>query len=158
MIGGGNSALQEALLLSDLASHVYVVQNLDFLTGEPALQDQLRARENVTVLTGRVVSELLGGEELTGIRIRKVDDGQIEELALDGLFIAIGLVPQNQIFAETVPLDAGGYVDADEHCTANKRGVFVAGDYRRKQIRQVTTAAADGAVAALAACEYLKKA
>ena len=158
VIGGGNSALQEALLLSDLASHVYVVQNLDFLTGEPALQDQLRARENVTVLTGRVVSELLGGEELTGIRIRKVDDGQIEELALDGLFIAIGLVPQNQIFAETVPLDAGGYVDADEHCTANKRGVFVAGDCRRKQIRQVTTAAADGAVAALAACEYLKKA
>ena len=158
VIGGGNSALQEALLLSDLASHVYVVQNLDFLTGEPALQDQLRARENVTVLTGRVVSELLGGEELTGIRIRKVDDGQIEELALDGLFIAIGLVPQNQIFAETVPLDAGGYINADEHCTANKRGVFVAGDCRRKQIRQVTTAAADGAVAALAACEYLKKA
>ncbi len=161
VIGGGNSALQEALLLSDVAGHVYVVQNLDFLTGEPALQDQLRARENITLLTGRVVTELLGDGELTGIRIRTADGSrsqeQEQELTLDGLFVAIGLVPQNQAFADTVRLDAGGYVDADEHCTAHERGIFVAGDCRRKQIRQVTTAAADGAVAALAACEYLKK-
>ncbi len=157
VVGGGNSALQEALLLSDVASHVYVIQNLDFLTGEQTLQTQLAARENVTVLTGCVVDGLLGGEELNGVRIRKETTGEIRELALDGLFVAIGLVPQNQAFADVVALDANGYVDADESCTTAVRGVFVAGDCRRKRIRQVTTAAADGAVAALAACDYLKE-
>lgn len=156
VVGGGNSALQEALLLADLAARVYVVQNLDSLTGEQTLQDQLVARDNVTVLTGRVVDGLLGGDELTGIRIRRTATDEVEELALDGLFVAIGLVPQNQAFADTVPLDEGGYVVADESCLTPAPGVFVAGDCRRKRIRQVTTAAADGAVAALAACEYLK--
>lgn len=157
VVGGGNSALQEALLLSDVASRVYVIQNLDFLTGEQALQTQLAARENVTVLTGCVVDGLLGGEELNGIRIRKEATGETRELALDGLFVAIGLVPQNQAFADVVALDSNGYVDADESCATATRGVFVAGDCRRKRIRQVTTAAADGAVAALAACDYLKE-
>lgn len=157
VVGGGNSALQEALLLSDVASRVYVIQNLDFLTGEQTLQTQLVARENVTVLTGCVVDGLLGGEELNGVRIRKEATGETRELALDGLFVAIGLVPQNQAFADVVALDASGYVDADEGCMTATRGVFVAGDCRRKRIRQVTTAAADGAVAALAACDYLKE-
>lgn len=158
VVGGGNSALQEALLLSDLAAKVYVVQNLDCLTGEPALQDQLRSRDNVTILTGRVVSELLGDGELAGIRIRETAGSRTEELALDGLFAAIGLIPQNQNFADTVRLDERGYVAADERCRTDAPGVFVAGDCRTKQVRQVTTAAADGAVAALAACDYLKNA
>lgn len=156
VVGGGNSALQEALLLADLAAQVWVVQNLAFLTGEQALQDQLAARDNVTVLTERVVDSLIGEDELTGIRIRQTETGAVEELALDGLFVAIGLVPQNAAFSDTVPLDAGGYVEADESCLTAAPGVFVAGDCRRKRIRQVTTAAADGAVAALAACDYLK--
>lgn len=157
VVGGGNSALQEALLLSDLAQHVYIIQNLGYLTGEQSLQDQLRARENVTVLTNRIVTELLGSEELVGIRIRQADGNQTETLDLDGLFVAIGLVPQNETFADLVKLDAGGYVDADESCITQTCGVFAAGDCRRKRIRQVTTAAADGAVAAIAACDYLKQ-
>lgn len=157
VVGGGNSALQEALLLSDLVSHVYLIQNLAYLTGEQSLQDQLRARKNVTILMNRTVTELLGDGELTGVRISQSDGHEIETLHLDGLFVAIGLVPQNGAFADLVRLDEGGYIDADETCMTPARGVFTAGDCRRKRIRQVTTAAADGAVAALAACDYLKQ-
>lgn len=156
VVGGGNSALQEALLLADLAARVYIVQDLDHLTGEQALQIQLTGRRNVTILTGRTVDALYGEDALTGIRIRERATGQAQDLAVDGLFVAIGLVPQNQAFADLVTLNAAGYVLADESCTTTTPGVFVAGDCRSKRIRQVATAAADGAVAALAACDYLK--
>ncbi len=155
VMGGGNSALQEALLLAELAEKVYVIQNLDFLTGEKKLVDKLAEKENVTVITGTVVDALLGEDEFAGVRIRKEADGKTSELALDGLFIAIGLVPQNERFADVLPLDGRGYADADESCTTPTKGIFVAGDCRSKRIRQVTTACADGAVAALAACDYV---
>lgn len=155
VVGGGNSALQEALLLADLAAEVTVVQNLDFLTGEQKLQEQLAARDNVTVITGAVVDGLLGDTALTSIRIRKTADGMVRELPLDGLFVAIGLVPQNEPFSAVLTLDERGYADADERCLTGTPGVFVAGDCRKKAIRQVTTAAADGAIAALAACDYV---
>ena len=155
VIGGGNSALQEALLLSDLAAKVTVVQNLDFLTGEQKLQEQLAARTNVEVVLGTVVDGLLGEEALTGLRLRREADGALSEIKLDGIFVAIGLIPQNEPFADLIALDARGYAAADESCTTGRPGVFVAGDARQKRIRQVTTAAADGAVAALAACDYI---
>lgn len=155
VVGGGNSALQEALLLADTAARVTVVQNLDFLTGEQKLQEQLSQRENVEVITGHVVDALFGEDALTGIRIRRVSDGDTTDLSVDGLFVAVGLVPQNTAFANILTLDPWGYAEADESCTTAVPGVFVAGDCRRKRIRQVTTAAADGAVAALAACDYL---
>ena len=155
VVGGGNSALQEALLLSELASKVYVIQNLDDLTGEMSLRDQLRAKDNVEILLGTVVDALHGEGELCGITVRRVASGEEDTLALDGLFIAIGLVPQNEPFAKLVELDDRGYIDADERCLTSVCGVFTAGDCRRKRIRQVATAAADGAVAALAACDYI---
>ena len=155
VVGGGNSALQEAILLSDLASRVTVVQNLDFLTGEQQLQDQLRAKPNVDILTGCVLDAYLGTDELTGIRIRNTHDGKLSELRVDGVFLAVGLIPQNEPFAGVLSLDERGYADADESCRTPTEGVFVAGDCRAKRIRQVTTAAADGAVAALAACDYI---
>ncbi|MBO4366039.1 MAG: FAD-dependent oxidoreductase [Clostridia bacterium] len=155
VVGGGNSALQEAILLSDLASRVTVVQNLDFLTGEQQLQDQLRAKSNVDILTGCVLDAYLGTDELTGIRIRNTHDQSLSELKVDGVFLAVGLLPQNEPFAGVLALDERGYADADESCKTPTEGVFVAGDCRSKRIRQVTTAAADGAVAALAACDYI---
>ncbi|MBE6778816.1 MAG: FAD-dependent oxidoreductase [Ruminococcaceae bacterium] len=155
VVGGGNSALQEALLLADLASKVYVIQNLDGLTGEQKLQEQLAARANVEIITGTVVDGFEGADTLTGVQVRRVADGQTRSIPLDGLFIAIGLVPQNEAFADLLGLDERGYVDSDERCLTATPGVFTAGDCRRKSIRQVATAAADGAVAALAACDYI---
>lgn len=154
VVGGGNSALQEAILLSDLAKKVYVVQNLDFLTGEKKLSDQLYKLENVEVITGVTVESFLGDSELKGIVI-KDSAGESRELSVDGLFIAIGLIPQNEAFKNVIELDDRGYAVIDETCESATRGIFVAGDCRTKKIRQVTTAAADGATAALAACDYI---
>ncbi len=155
VVGGGNSALQEALLLADQAKEVTVIQNLDFLTGEKALCDQLAAKDNVRVILGTVVTAVRGKDDLTGVETEKTADGTRAELPLDGLFIAIGLVPQNEAFASLIALDPRGYAVADESCVTGTPGVFVAGDCRTKKIRQVATAASDGAVAALAACDYL---
>lgn len=156
VIGGGNSALQEALLLSDLAEKVYLVQNLDYLTGEDKLQEQLKAKENVEIILGNVVDSLIGDTELSGINVKNAS-GEIRELTIDGMFVAIGLVPQNEPFAELINLNTWGYVDAGEDCLTSAEGIFVAGDCRSKKIRQVATAAADGAIAALAACDYVDR-
>ena len=154
VVGGGNSALQEALLLSDLAKKVYVIQNLDFLTGEKKLSDQLYAKENVEVILGTVVDSFNGDSELEGVTVSNTK-GEKTDIKLDGLFIAIGLIPQNEAFKNVIALNDYGYADADETCTTGTKGIFVAGDCRSKKIRQVTTAAADGAIAALAACDYI---
>ena len=155
VIGGGNSALQEAVLLSEQAKKVYVIQNFDFLTGESALQEQLNAKPNVEIILGSVLDAYLGEDEIKGVRIKREKDGELSEIALDGVFLAIGLIPQNEAFADIIPLDERGYAIADENCLLDG-GIFVAGDCRTKKIRQVTTAAADGAVAALAACDYIE--
>ena len=157
VIGGGNSALVEAVLLAELVKKLYIVQNLDYLTAEAKLQQQLLANDNVEVIYGVTVDSFLGEGELKGIRIKNEHDGSMRELALDGLFIAIGLIPQNEPFAAQIPLNAWGYADSDESCTTPAKGLFVAGDCRSKRIRQVTTAAADGAIAALAAADYIDK-
>ncbi|MBP3390155.1 MAG: FAD-dependent oxidoreductase [Clostridia bacterium] len=154
VIGGGNSALQEAILLSDLAKKVYVVQNLEFLTGEEKLQEQLKAKDNVEIILGTVVKELLGDAELVGIKVEN-QVGELRTLDIDGMFVAIGLVPQNEPFAEHIALNNWGYAEAGEDCKTSSEGIFVAGDCRSKRIRQVATAAADGAIAALAAVDYI---
>lgn len=154
VIGGGNSALQEAILLSDLAKKVYVVQNLDFFTGEQKLVDKLTAKENVEIILGNTVEELIGETELKGIVIKNAN-GESKTLNLDGMFVAIGLIPQNDAFKDIVQLDERGYIVSSENCLTNAKGIFVAGDCRTKSIRQVITAGSDGAVAALAACDYV---
>ncbi len=154
VIGGGNSALQEAILLAQGCERVYLVQNLDVFTGEEKLVEEMRATANIVPITGAVVDALIGDEALSGIRIRRGE--ALEELVIDGMFTAIGLIPQNDIFASLVKLNAYGYVEAGEDCLTSAEGIFVAGDCRSKRIRQVATAASDGAVAALAACDYLK--
>ena len=155
VLGGGNSALQEALLLSDLCSKVYVVQNLAYLTGEGKLADKLYEKENVEIITNTVITELLGDDELTGVVIKN-ENGDTRTLNISGLFVAIGLIPQNEAFANVLKLNPYGYADVDESCKADTKGIFVAGDCRSKRIRQVATACADGAIAALAACDYIE--
>ena len=156
MVGGGNSALQEALLLSEVCNHVTVVQNLAFFTGEKKLADALMVKNNVSVLFSTLVTgyESVDGV-LTGIRVKNSETGEEQSLKADGCFLAVGLVPENEIFAAYAQLDQRGYFASGEDCRTATPGVFVAGDCRAKTIRQVTTAAADGAVAALAACDYL---
>ena len=156
VIGGGNSALQEAILLSDLAKKVYLVQNLDFLTGEQKLQEKIAEKTNIEVILGHTVKSVVGDTTLKGIVIADASENQTQ-LDIDGMFVAIGLIPQNEPFANVVNLDERGYVASDENCLTNADGIFVAGDCRTKKIRQVATAAADGAIAALAACDYLDK-
>ena len=151
--GGGNSALQDAVLLSDLCSRVYLVHRRDSFRGEEALVDLLRGKENVEFVLNAVITELKGDSELSGITVEQ--DGVQREIPVSGLFVAIGHEPDLAAFADFLDRDARGYAASDEGCLTKTEGFFVAGDCRRKKIRQVTTAAADGAVAALAACRYL---
>lgn len=161
VVGGGNSALQEAILLSELAKRVYVIQNLSYLTGEEQLQQQLKAKDNVRILTDKTVYSFLGDKNFEGVVLRNEiegeENGEISDLPLDGLFVAIGLIPQNEPFEDIVKLNKFGYIVSDENCLTDVDGVFVAGDCRTKKVRQVTTATADGAAAAIAACEYVEK-
>lgn len=155
--GGGNSALQEALLLAEKCSEVIVLQDLEKCTGEQRLQDILFKRPNVRLMTGVHITALLQDNgSLTGLTIRH-DSGEIQEIACDGLFIAIGLIPRNEAFSPFADLNAFGYFDADERCLTRTPGVFVAGDCRGKTVRQLATAIADGASAALAACRFINE-
>ena len=155
MIGGGNSALQEALLLSEVCNKVTVVQNLAFFTGEKKLADALISKDNVEVFFSTVVAEYLSENgTLAGLRLRS-ENGEEQVLKLDGAFLAVGLVPENDAFAPLAALNDWGYFASGEDCATKTPGIFVAGDCRSKTIRQVTTAAGDGAVAAMAACRYI---
>ena len=156
VIGGGNSALVDALLLCESCERVYLVQNLPYLTGEERLQNMLMSKENVEIITSSVVDKLLGNESLRGIEISNTATGERRGLTVEGMFVCIGQEPSNDAFRDAVELNEGGYVIAGEDCTTKSDGgIFVAGDCRTKQIRQVTTATADGAVAALAACRLI---
>ncbi|MBQ7488621.1 MAG: FAD-dependent oxidoreductase [Clostridia bacterium] len=154
--GGGNSALQEAILLSDVCSGVTILQDLPFCTGEQRLQDILREKKNVRILTGvRITALNKDGSHLIGVTAQHVDSGIEELVPCEGLFVAIGLIPENDAFASLAALDSYGYFDSDEQCLTKTPGIYVAGDCRRKGVRQLTTAVADGATAALAACRGL---
>ena len=158
MIGGGNSALQEALLLSEVCRSVTIVQNLAFFTGEQKLADALSQKDNVKVLFSTVVSEYeTEGGKLVGLKLRSEETGAESRIAVDGAFLAVGLMPENEPFAALEKLNSWGYFDTDESCCTQTPGIFVAGDCRSKQIRQVVTASADGAIAAMAACRYIER-
>jgi len=155
MIGGGNSALQEALLLSEVCKKVTVVQNLPHFTGEQKLVDALSQKDNVTAIMGTVVTGYVTENgQLTGLDLRS-DDGSESSIKVDGAFLAVGLQPENKPFAALAELNDWGYFNADEDCATKTPGLFVAGDCRSKRIRQVVTAAGDGAIAAMSACRYL---
>ncbi|NLT39636.1 MAG: FAD-dependent oxidoreductase [Clostridiales bacterium] len=159
VVGGGSTAVQDALRLSQICEKVYVIyRRPDFFRAEIMSVEALRARENVRFLFNSEVTALFQENgSLTGVEVTD-KSGEKSRLDVDGLFIAVGLEPDNGIFSGLIPLDEGGYVQAGESCETPVPGIFAAGDCRTKTVRQLTTAMADGTVAGLAACRYIETA
>ncbi len=156
VIGGGNTALQDAVLLADICTEVTIVQNLAQMTGESKLVSKLETKNNVKFIFNTIVTELVGNDEgLTAIKLLNTSSEEYSTLEVDGIFVAIGQQPENEPFKNLTKLNDYGYIVADEGCLTDSKGIFVAGDCRTKTVRQITTATADGAVAALAACRYI---
>lgn len=155
VVGGGNTALEDALFLSDYCNKVYIIHRRETFRGEKQLEESLRAKENVVFLLNRVVEEIQGKETLESIIVKEKDGDKSDKISINGLFIAVGQVPDNDVFSNIVELDEYGYIAAGEDCKTNCEGVYAAGDCRTKSIRQLTTATSDGAVAALGACSYI---
>lgn len=150
VVGGGNTALEDALYLADLAEKVYLIHRRDTFRGEDATVQKLAARENVEFVYNSTVTALHAEKRLNAIDVTN-KDGSVRTIEVKGLFVAVGRIPENQNFASLVELDPAGYAVAGEDCRTKTPGVFVAGDNRTKNVRQLVTAAADGAVAATAA-------
>ena len=155
VVGGGNSALVEAMMLSEYCAEVTIIQNLAMLTGETKMVKALEAKSNVKMIFNTVVTGFEKDDVFKGVKLKNTETGEDFSLSLDGLFVAIGHVPENGAFQNVAALNDYGYIVADEACTTKTPGIFVAGDCRTKTVRQITTATADGAVAALAACRYI---
>ena len=151
--GGGNSALQDAILLSEKCSKVYLIHRRDSFRGEARLVEALREKANVEFVLNSAVTALEGEKELEAVVVES--EGRQRRIEVSGLFVAIGHRPDNDAFSALVELDSAGYALSGEDCRTVTVGVFVAGDCRRKSVHQLTTAVADGSVAALAACDYL---
>lgn len=155
VIGGGSTALQDAEFLSNYCKKVYLVHRRDEFRGEESIVRRLREKENVEFVLSATVNEILGDTVVEGVSLNNKKTGENFRLDVAGVFIAVGQIPQNEQFAETVKLDGAGFILASEDCMTSHPGIFAAGDCRTKEVRQLTTAAADGAVAALAACRYV---
>lgn len=152
--GGTRTALEDALYLADIAEKVYLIHRLDKFSGAEADFDRLKARDNVEFLLNTQITKLNADKKLESIEV-KSKDGTVQTVEVSALFVAVGRVPENQNFSAVIDLDDKGYAVADENCLTRTAGIFVAGDNRVKEVRQLVTAAADGAVAATAAVKYL---
>ena len=150
VVGGGNTALEDALYLSNVAKDVYLIHRRDLLRGDDKTINLLKERENIHFIFNSVITKINGDERIDSVIIN--DE---HELKIDGLFIAVGKIPENSVFKELIKLDENGYVSSS-NCHTNRRGIFVAGDIRGKDIRQLVTATSDGAIAASEAIKYLK--
>lgn len=151
--GGGNTALEDAAFLSNYCERVYLIHRRDTFRGEEKLVSELRERENVEFLLNKTVQGLEGEPTLQAIILHDTITGGETRLEVNGLFVAIGQMPETEVFAGLVERDEKGYIVAGEDCRTSVGGIFAAGDCRKKTVRQLTTAAADGAVAALAAAQ-----
>lgn len=155
VIGGGNVAAEDAILLSRTCKKVYVIHRRDQMRADQILQEKLFACENVEMIWDTVPVSIEGEEMVSGIKLQNKKTGEEKELSLDGVFIAVGIVPNTELFGNLVKLDESGYIVAGEDCVTSTPGIFAAGDIRTKQLRQVITAAADGANAVISAEKIL---
>ena len=153
--GGGNTAIEDAMFLSNYCSKVYVIHRREGFRAENETLESLRKKENVEFVLNASITSILGEDRLSGIEVTDKNSGEKKEIKIDGLFIAIGQEPDNKDFEELVDLDKGGYIIAGENCRTKTEGIYTAGDCRTKDVRQLVTAASDGAIAALAACSFI---
>ena len=152
VVGGGNTALEDALYLSDIASKVYLIHRREEFRGEESTLNLLKKKGNIEFILNSNVTKLVGNDKLEKIIVN--DD---KEMEVSGLFIAIGKIPENENFRKLIDLDDNGYIDSSEDCHTNVSGIFVAGDARKKDLRQLVTATSDGAVAANEAIKYINE-
>ena len=155
VVGGGNTALEDALYLAELVNKVYLIHRRDSFRGEEATVARLKEKENVEFVFNSTVTALLGEKRLSGVEVTDKFSGEKRVLEVKGLFVAVGRIPENESFGSLIELDESGYAVAGENCRTRVPGLFVAGDNRSKELRQLVTAAADGAVAATEAVKYL---
>ncbi|MBR0414572.1 MAG: FAD-dependent oxidoreductase [Clostridia bacterium] len=154
VVGGGNTAIDDAVYLADIAADVYLIHRREEFRADDATVQKLREKENVHFVLNSTVSTLVIENKVVGVEISD-KEGNMQTLAVDCLFIAVGRIPENQAFADVLTLDAEGYALAGEDCITQAEGIFVAGDNRAKEVRQLVTATADGAVAATNAVKYI---
>ena len=154
VVGGGNTALEDALYLTDIAKKVYLIHRRDEFRGEDFTVNLLKDKDNIEFIYNSNVTKLNANERLESIEVTN-NDGSVMKIDVDGLFVAVGRIPETQNFAKSINLDGSGYIIAGEDCSTNISGIFVAGDSRTKEVRQLVTATSDGAVAATAAIKYI---
>ena len=154
-VGGGGTALQDAEFLSNYCRKVSLIHRRDEFRGEDRIVKRLQGKENVEFILNATVREIIGDQAVERLIVNSKKTGKEFKLDVSGVFIAVGQIPKNEIFADVVKLDSDGFILAAEDCITSCPGIFAAGDCRTKEVRQLTTAAADGAVAALAACKYI---
>ena len=156
VVGGGNTAIEDAIYLSNLASHVYLIHRRDTFRAEPKQLELLKEKDNVEFIYNSSVTKLNGEEKLSSIEVTNKDK-KIKNLEVSGIFVAIGRIPENEKFKNIIKVDDAGYIISDENCHTNIEGIFVAGDNRAKSLRQLVTATSDGAIAANEAIKYLNR-
>ena len=156
VVGGGNTALEDALYMADIADKVYLIHRRDSFRGEEATAEKLRQRENIELVLNSQVTKLNAEKRLQSVEVTD-KQGNTRTLEVSGLFVAVGRIPENKSFENLIELDGAGYAASAENCRTKTPGVFVAGDNRQKEVRQLVTAASDGAVAATEAVKYLNE-
>ena len=155
VVGGGNTALEDAMFLSNYCNKVYIIHRREKLRGEEKIAKAISEKDNIEMVWNSNVIKILGDNQVEGITVKNSVDGTEKNIKVSGLFIAVGQEPDNYDFQSVIKLDEKGYVIAGEDCRTETNGIFTAGDCRTKSVRQLTTAASDGAVAAIGACEYI---
>lgn len=155
VIGGGNTAVDDAVVLSGYCNKVYLIHRRDTFRAQEVLVERAKNKDNIEFIMDSTVSKFLGNDKVEGIEIQNVKTGENFSLDVAGVFVAVGVQPATDIVKELVKIDDNGYIVADESCKTTVPGIFVAGDVRTKEVRQLVTAAADGAVAAIAATQYI---
>ena len=153
--GGGNTALENAIFLTNYCRKVYLIHRRDAFRGEEKLLQILKEKPNVEFVLNANITRLIGEDGVDGVEVEDKNTHEKRVIDVMGLFVAIGQMPENSEFVNVVDLDKGGYIEAKEDCKTKTKGIFTAGDCRTKKVRQLATAASDGAIAALAACEYI---